>query len=299
MKKILLMAMALLMILSMELTVMAAELNLSFREQTAEPGQIIYLSVSLSEQVRGNSMAVTITVSEELTWVPGSSSWSKDGVLKDFGMMGNAGVWTTDQSCNLAGEMCVLAFRVNENADLSKAQVQCTLVVKDGAETVGTYEAEAFFNSSCIHDYGKWESASQFGHNRVCKLCGANQTRIHSWDQGVVAQDPNTPTLGIKTYTCADCGDTKTEKVDWIPEETEPTLPSAPSQDSTTKPSGGITFPTVGDHSHQHTTAGGDSGARENDTLLSVMVVAGSLLVGGGLIFVVILRSKKPQKSEK
>lgn len=298
MKRFLLVVVVLAMMLSVQLTAMAAGLTMSFQQYTAGPGQTVYLSVSLPETVQGNSVAITITEMNEetLTWVPNSSSWSKDAVLKDFGMSGNAGVWTTEQATNLSGEICVLAFKIKDDAQFTNTKVQCSMVVKNGTETVGTYQGEAILRASCTHEYGKWENVGQIGHNRVCKHCGANQTKTHNWDQVVTTQDPNTPSMGIKTYTCSECGGTKTENVDWNPGQTGST---APDHDHTSTPT---TSATGDGHSHDHTTsttgaAGSDN--QVNGVLLGVLALVGGLLIVGGAVTAVILRAKKTKGSGK
>jgi len=71
---------------------------------------------------------------------------------------------------------------------------------------------------TCTTD-GKTEGIS-------CKRCGAvlqAQEIIpapgHTWDEGVVTQDPSKKEAGIRTFTCTVCGETKTEEIPYIPPE--------------------------------------------------------------------------------
>ncbi len=56
------------------------------------------------------------------------------------------------------------------------------------------------------HDFGKWTKKDDEKHQRTCSRDGFVEEADHTWDEGVVAD-------GVKTYTCADCGATKTEEV--------------------------------------------------------------------------------------
>ena len=59
----------------------------------------------------------------------------------------------------------------------------------------------------------------------VCKVCGDsyedNQTAKleHTWDEGVITEQPTTSKEGKKTFTCSTCGETKTETVAKLEEE--------------------------------------------------------------------------------
>lgn len=47
--------------------------------------------------------------------------------------------------------------------------------------------------------------------NCVCTLCG--YTRTHDWDQGTETTPPTCTTAGVMTYTCLNCGTTRTEEI--------------------------------------------------------------------------------------
>ncbi len=53
------------------------------------------------------------------------------------------------------------------------------------------------------------------GHWTVCSVCGYESTEKneHTWDTGKVTVEPTETTEGVKTYTCTECGETKTESV--------------------------------------------------------------------------------------
>ncbi|MBR2020077.1 MAG: hypothetical protein IKA05_06740 [Clostridia bacterium] len=62
------------------------------------------------------------------------------------------------------------------------------------------------------HDFGDWFDV-EGGRKRVCKVCGKEETTIHTWDQGAVTKEPTCKEEGIRTYTCTVCGATETESI--------------------------------------------------------------------------------------
>ena len=62
------------------------------------------------------------------------------------------------------------------------------------------------------HTYGAWTNYNESQHKHVCE-CGDEQFRDHGWNDGVVTLQPTHTEEGVKTYTCRDCGVTKTEAI--------------------------------------------------------------------------------------
>ena len=62
------------------------------------------------------------------------------------------------------------------------------------------------------HTYGEWQQHDDTQHKREC-ACGDIEYANHDWDGGVITTPATHLALGVKTYTCSDCGETKTEDV--------------------------------------------------------------------------------------
>jgi len=62
------------------------------------------------------------------------------------------------------------------------------------------------------HTYGEWTEVDETNHSKTC-ACGDVVTEAHGWDNGVVTTPATCKGTGIKTFTCAGCGATKTEDV--------------------------------------------------------------------------------------
>ena len=64
------------------------------------------------------------------------------------------------------------------------------------------------------HNYGQWQYLNSTQHRHYCaNNSGHYETRAHSWDAGEVTTPATCTTNGIKTFTCQDCGGTKTETI--------------------------------------------------------------------------------------
>ncbi len=64
------------------------------------------------------------------------------------------------------------------------------------------------------HNWGLWLKNDNLSHGRTCSVCNKTETTNHSWDNGTVTKSPTCKDTGIKTYTCLDCGATKTETLE-------------------------------------------------------------------------------------
>ncbi len=62
------------------------------------------------------------------------------------------------------------------------------------------------------HGFGSWEKHDETNHKHSC-ACGEVQYEAHKWNSGVITTAPTCKDSGIKTYSCIECGETKTEVV--------------------------------------------------------------------------------------
>lgn len=62
------------------------------------------------------------------------------------------------------------------------------------------------------HTYGAWTKVDEANHSKSCS-CGDTVTAKHSWDNGKVTTAATCSKEGVKTYTCSDCGATKTDTI--------------------------------------------------------------------------------------
>ena len=62
------------------------------------------------------------------------------------------------------------------------------------------------------HTYGEWQKHNAEQHKKVC-ACEDVQYADHTWNDGVTDLEPTHLAVGKKTYTCTECGETKTEEL--------------------------------------------------------------------------------------
>ena len=62
------------------------------------------------------------------------------------------------------------------------------------------------------HSFGKWTQYDETQHTRTC-ACGAVEIGKHVWNEGEITTPATHLTVGVKTYTCVECGATRTEEI--------------------------------------------------------------------------------------
>lgn len=78
------------------------------------------------------------------------------------------------------------------------------------------------------HEWGKWTTVRESTctekgeQSRKCAVCGEEEIESlplakHYWDNGKVTQAPNYTKVGVKTWTCSECGKTKTTTLAKLP----------------------------------------------------------------------------------
>ncbi|MBR6916542.1 MAG: dockerin type I repeat-containing protein, partial [Clostridia bacterium] len=76
-----------------------------------------------------------------------------------------------------------------------------------------TYDIEIAIDPTA-HSFGEWTEADGENHVRVCEHNAEHtESAAHEWDDGVETTPPTYTEDGVKTYTCAVCGATRTEAI--------------------------------------------------------------------------------------
>lgn len=220
----------------------AAQTGITLTDGSGQPGDTVYLAVSLKETVTGDSIGISYSYDPAvLEAVPGSCYWNVSGVLQDFNDQ-NQGVWAAGQGTKLTGTLCVLAFRILPNANFTECDVSCTVYIQNNAKEVGNYTAQSTIFYGCSHKFGDWQDAGSVGHSRVCPLCQDTQTQSHIRDNGIVKENTESTQTDWKVYTCTVCGAKEQvviPKEHTYPDATEPQESLPPIHTAPTEPEQG------------------------------------------------------------
>jgi len=172
--------------------------NLTMSDAVAAEGAIVNLTVSLKKPVTANAMAISYdydaTVLEPLR---SDNQWIPKGVLQDFSEFGSHGVWSSEDTVDISGDVCTLAFRVLPNAEYKRSTVRCSLTLQN-ADSEKKFTTSARITPACNHKYSPWVDTEQGEHSRICTLCDYVQTQPHTWDSGESKDN--------LVYTCTACG---------------------------------------------------------------------------------------------
>lgn len=241
MKKISILAMLLAILLTLSTAAMAEENALTLSNASVREDETIYLTLRLNKSVVGDAVGISYTFdSNVLEPVLSSCTWSQKGTLSNFNKE-YAGVWAASKAKDLAGDICVLAFRVKDGVKLTETTVSCTLVIKNGAVEQGTFTAQATVTYNCDHSYGAWEPSNEAGHIKSCVHCGSTAYQPHSWNSPESEENTNDPNHDWLVFTCQVCGFVYREEIPEIEEATEPPQTTEPVTEPTTQ----VTIPSM------------------------------------------------------
>ena len=206
------------MCLSASMTVFAANATLTATGGKAERNDYVYVTVALEDCADANTLDITYEWdSKVLTSIPAKTSWTTPVDMMEFDQINkNHGVWYNPDANGIDGNICKLAFRVNENAKIGKTTVKCTVIVKDEAELIGKFTAEATIEVTCVHvaaDDAVGTKVNDTIHKYNCENCNTEVTEDHIWDKGIITKPATEEETGIKEYTCTFCKATKTEEL--------------------------------------------------------------------------------------
>ena len=129
---------------------------------------------------------------------------------------------TAERVCSRDGshketETATAAVTVTQNKDCVSDELSTyTASFQNTAFAEQTKENVVTANKLC-HDFenGTWQSDGD-EHWKKCSRCDVTDEASkapHNWDTGVIKKQPTCTTAGEKTFTCTDCGRTKTETV--------------------------------------------------------------------------------------
>ena len=243
MKKLINILFGCLLAITLSVSVFADQNTVRVRDVEALPGETVYLTVSVTQPIKGRSMGIQYAFDEKVLKVlPNACSWEVNGMIKDFSQKDHNGVWAAGDAVELQGAVCVLAFEVLPKAKLTQTTVDCTLVIEDDGKT--EYNASATVFARCDHQYGSWSEQTGELHSRECSECGKTESESHNWDDGTeILKDGKR----MQVFTCSVC---KAKRENALGETAKPTEGTKP-RDEVERPDD-TEKPTVPQKEEQH-----------------------------------------------
>ena len=206
MKKIAVLFMCLLLVAVMAVPAMAAgSASVSTSDSTPYRGDTFTVTVSVStEGIKGGQVEVDYGTGLELV----EYEFYGDPMLKDFDLDKKIGVFTFGSEKKMSGTLIKFTFKVKSDAKFASNSISITVSTtgKDSIDTVKTIKVTV----TCNHKYGAW-SASGDKHTHKCSICGATESKAHTYDN-------------LCDTDCNDCGATRvtehTYAEEWLADET-------------------------------------------------------------------------------
>ena len=142
------------------------------------------------------------------------------GALDANNHIGVLGVWQSNEDKHWKEYSCcqVHANEGNHQWDEGR-ETKSPTCTEDGVKTFTCSQCNNTKTepiSALGHDFenGTWQSDGDH-HWKKCSRCDVTDTKTaHRWNEGRETKSPTCTAAGEKTYTCTDCGRTKTEQID-------------------------------------------------------------------------------------
>lgn len=227
MKKIITLLICVLIMAGLAATVFAANsatVTVTPAKTSALRGDEITFTVTISEVDNLRSAGFSLTYDNSVFTVVESSlkclasNASTSSFKYNAAAGGYVAMFMFESAQKYSGDIFSFTLKVKENAALnaSSAVSVASLVVRDSSGIISSTAQGTSVTVSCNHTYGQWEKVDDKDHARTCSVtgCGHKEVKTHSWDAGAVTSGATCKETGTKTYTCGDCGATKTETID-------------------------------------------------------------------------------------
>lgn len=220
MKKLITVALCLLMVAALAVTVFAATATFTMTpaSKTLERGQQVTLTVKLTNDAVATSYGLKLSydanVFEIVSGEISQQVKDADPLVKAFDKTkGFTFMFSSGDAKAFSGTVGTVTFKVKDTAAFGTYTISGAASIKNGSQTVTANDCSATITVSCSHSYGSWTNADADNHQRTCSKCGNVETKTHTWNSGTQTKAPTCTEDGVKTFTCSTCKATKTEAV--------------------------------------------------------------------------------------
>ena len=227
MKKFVIFALTVALMLGLTLTAFAADADIALaaKAETVKVGEQIVVTLSVSDLPEATSGNFTITVPAGLEFVKKGSAWLvEDTTIANINVSKATGVFAIEEAADINGDVATFVF--NTTAASDKAfNISVNFKAKNGSEDLIDKTVEIAVKVVCAeHAFGDFvvTTPAKCGvagvKTATCSACGETKTEAiaalqHAFGEFVVTTPAKCGVAGVKTATCSACGETKTEAI--------------------------------------------------------------------------------------
>ena len=225
----------------------ASSLAMEASGGSGEAGETVTVAVRLTENPGVTSVKLSLSYdSTALVLKKAENGTLFDGWYQaspTIGTLPYLMVWVASEVQSETGELILLEFQIADGATVGTVTSPTVSIEEAYCNGTALLAAPIKFDIEviCRHTYGAYTSVDALTHQRECSKCHTVEPSDHAWDAGTVTTPATHLTVGIKTFTCTDCGEIKTEEIPKLqtpPGEDPSDDPTNPSDDPTKNPSG-------------------------------------------------------------
>ena len=213
MKKIITACLCVLLVAALAITAFAAGVSFSGSASKAslQRGEEVTLSFSVSASEKANSYGLMLEFDSAVFELVGGECTVPGTLVSSFN---NGFAFMFQNPTAYSGAIGTVTLKVKDDAPIAAATVKGNASVKNGSDTVAAEGCSIALEVVCAHSFGAWTKVDADKHERTCTKCGKPETAAHKWDNGVETTPATCQAPGEMTYTCDDCGATKTSPID-------------------------------------------------------------------------------------
>lgn len=211
MKRIGSLIVSVILMLSLCITASAAGSATLSGNTSATVGSNMDFTVSVSGCPDATSVAVSVSFGDGFELVSGT--WLKSGSLSTFDTSSKKGALGGLGSPDINGSLFKVVLKA-KTVSADAQNVSVNVIAKNGSsEIMNVTPAKSVKINCATHSFGTYTNKDATSHTRTCSACGNVETKAHTWNSGTVTKAATCKETGTKTYTCTDCGASKTETI--------------------------------------------------------------------------------------
>lgn len=217
MKKIIVILTGMLLLLSLTLSVGAADvakMTLKSNKSELSRGDEFTVTVSLKNDQPVSNGGVVLSYDTAAFQLVGGDCKVKNATLGEVSQSKNGGVFVMQEDTVVSGTIFTIKMKVKEDAPFGEFSISGNASLSVSCSLTGTKVTVI-----CPHDYSTGTELDEDEHEAVCAICGDKKEEDHVWDKGTVTKKPTCQSYGKKDVTCTVCGAQGTKSVSMLPHE--------------------------------------------------------------------------------